>query len=171
MATETHVIVGASLAGASAAAALRKEGFDGRIVLIGEEAERPYERPELSKKYLRAEPDTDVHVHPADYYEGAGIELMTGRTVDGLDVSRREVRVAGEAISFDRLLLATGATPRRLDVPGGDLQGVVTLRTMGDADRIRERAADADRIVVVGGGWIGSEVAASLRQLGHDVAL
>ncbi|MFL5685804.1 MAG: NAD(P)/FAD-dependent oxidoreductase [Chloroflexota bacterium] len=171
MATETHVIVGASLAGASAAAALRKEGFDGRIVLIGEESERPYERPELSKTYLRGEAKKDVHVHASDYYTDNAIELLTGRRVERIDVDRREVRFGKERIRFDRLLIATGATPRRLDVPGGRLEGIETLRTMADADRIREQAEEADAIVVIGGGWIGSEVAASLRELGRDVTL
>src|ERR1043165_1134877 len=147
MTTETHVIVGASLAGASAAAALRKEGFDGRVVLIGEEAERPYERPELSKTYLRGEAKKDVHVHTAGFYDEHDIELLTGRPVDRLDVQRREVGIGGAPIRFDRLLLATGATPRRLDIPGGQLDGVMTLRTMADADLIRERAKDADGIV------------------------
>jgi 3-phenylpropionate/trans-cinnamate dioxygenase ferredoxin reductase component len=167
----THVIAGASFAGASAAAALRKEGFDGRIVLIGEEPEAPYERPELSKKYLRAEPDTDVRVHEAGFYERADIELLTGAKVDSIDVAGRAVTVGSERIAFDRLLLATGSTPRRPAIPGAGLENVLTLRTRHDADTIRERAAQADSVLVVGGGWIGSEVAASLRQLGHDVTL
>jgi len=171
MATKTHVIVGASLAGASAAAALRKEGFDGRIVLIGEERERPYERPELSKGYLRGEAGKDVFVHPESFYEEHGVELLTGTPVSELDVTKRQARLGDDRIGFDRLLLATGATPRRLVVPGSDLDGIVTLRTIDDADRIREQAAAADRIAVIGGGWIGSEVAASLRQLGHDVTM
>ena len=171
MAPNTHVIVGASLAGASAAAALRKDGFDGRIVLIGEETERPYERPELSKTYLRGEAKKDLHVHASDYYVDNGIELLTGRPVDGIDIGRREVRLGDERIPFDRLLLATGATPRRLELPGSQLEGIETLRTMADADRIRERAKDAVAIAVIGGGWIGSEVAASLREIGRDVTL
>jgi 3-phenylpropionate/trans-cinnamate dioxygenase ferredoxin reductase component len=167
----THVIVGASLAGASAAAALRKEGFDGRIVLIGEEPEVPYERPELSKKYLRGEPDTDIAVHEAGFYEAAGIELLIGAKVDSIDVGGRAVTSGSTRIGFDRLLLATGATPKRPAIPGADLENVLTLRTRHDADTIRERAAASESIAVVGGGWIGSEVAASLRQLGHDVSL
>lgn len=168
---QTFVIVGASLAGASAAAALRKEGFDGRIVLIGEEAERPYERPELSKKYLRAEPGTELAVHDPDFYAAADIELMTGLRVEAVDVHRREVRSVTLRFPFDRLLLTTGSTPRRLDVPGSDLDGVLTLRTQADSDRIRESASKAQDIVVVGGGWIGSEVAASLRQLDRSVTV
>ncbi|HKG57206.1 MAG TPA: FAD-dependent oxidoreductase [Candidatus Limnocylindrales bacterium] len=171
MTDQTHVIVGASLAGASAAAALRKQGFDGRIVLIGEEPERPYERPELSKKYLRGEPGTDVFVHPADFYANQDIQLVTGARVEHVDPRRHEVATARATYHYDRLLLATGTAPRALEVPGAELDGVVSLRTMRDADGIRERAQAAQSIVVVGGGWIGSEVAASLRQLGRDVAL
>jgi len=167
----TDVIVGASLAGASAAAALRKEGFDGRVVLIGEEDVRPYERPELSKKYLRGEPGTNVFVHAPGFYADAGIELMAGQRVTRIDPRRREVVAGGAAIRFDRLLLATGSRPRKLAVPGAELDGIMTLRTIDDADAIRVRALEAERIVVIGGGWIGSEVAASLRQLGRDVTL
>ena len=167
----TYVIVGASLAGGSAAAALRKEGFDGRIVLIGAEAEPPYERPELSKKYLRGEPDTDILVHKPGFYEDADIELVRGVTVDEIDVPSRTVGFGSDRMAFDRLLLATGSEPRRPTIPGAALPNVLTLRTKRDSDTIRERAIQADHIVVVGGGWIGSEVAASLRQLGRDVAL
>jgi len=171
MPTDPHVIVGASLAGASAAGALRKEGFDGRVVLIGEESERPYERPELSKTYLRGEDGKKLFVHPEGFYDENRIELLTGRAVDRLDVARREVHLGDERIGFDRLLLATGSRPRRLALPGSDLDGIVTLRTMADSDHIRERASKADAVAVIGGGWIGSEVVASLRQLGHDVTL
>ena len=171
MPRKTVLIVGASLAGASAAAALRKHGFDGRIVLVGEETEPPYERPELSKKYLRGEVDTPVLVNDQAFYTDAGIELMTGVHAQRLDVHRREVLTTDGTLRYDRLLLATGAAPRRLDVPGADLDGVLTLRTRGDADTIRSRALSARSVVVVGGGWIGSEVAASLRQLGRVVTL
>jgi 3-phenylpropionate/trans-cinnamate dioxygenase ferredoxin reductase subunit len=171
MPRQTVLIIGASLAGASAAAALRKHGFEGRIVLVGEEAEPPYERPELSKKYLRGEVDTPVLVHDEVFYAGAGIELLTGVHAQRLDVHRREVLTTDGTLRFDRLLLATGASPRRLEVPGADLDGVVTLRTRRDADTIRSRALSASSVVVVGGGWIGSEVAASLRQLGRAVTL
>jgi 3-phenylpropionate/trans-cinnamate dioxygenase ferredoxin reductase subunit len=166
---ETHVVVGASLAGANAAAALRKLGFDGRVVLIGDERERPYERPELSKRYLRGEPGGHIWVHEPDFYAEQRIEWLAERTVESIDVARREVVAGGEPFAFDRLLLATGATAHRLPVSGGDLEGITTLRTMAEADRLRELASAAHAIVVVGGGWIGSEVAASLRQLGHDV--
>jgi 3-phenylpropionate/trans-cinnamate dioxygenase ferredoxin reductase subunit len=171
MQKKTFVIVGASLAGASAAAALRKQGFDGRVVLIGEEGDRPYERPELSKKYLRGEIDAPVSVHDADFYAGADIELLSGERVDGFDPRTRELVTSRRTLRFDGLVLATGAVARRLAVPGAELDGIVTLRSVGDADAIRQRAAEADQIVVVGGGWIGSEVAASLRQLGRNVTL
>ena len=167
----THVIVGASLAGASAAAALRKEGFDGRIVLVGDEPERPYERPELSKRYLRGEPETELRVHEAAFYADADIELRIGQRVDAIDVAQRTVTVGSERIPYDRLLLATGASPKRPKIPGADLANVLTLRTRLDADTIRERAANAAAVAVIGGGWIGSEVAASLRQVGHEVTL
>ncbi|NJD28274.1 MAG: NAD(P)/FAD-dependent oxidoreductase [Chloroflexi bacterium] len=171
MPQQTHVIVGASLAGASAAAALRKRGFDGRIVLIGDEPHLPYERPELSKKYLRGEVETPVIVHDEAFYADSAIELLRGRRVTGLDLDARRVIIDAETIRFDRLLVGTGASPRPLGVPGEDLPGVHRLRTLEDADAIREAAARASGAVVVGGGWIGSEVAASLRQLGLDVAV
>ena len=168
---QQHVIIGGGLAGASAAAALRKEGFDGRVVLVADETKRPYERPELSKKYLRGAPGTDVFVHDPAFYTESDIELLTGRPVDAIDTNRRTVMIGTELVPFDRLLLATGARARQLAVPGAELDGVVTLRTIDDADRIRELAAAAEHIVVIGGGWIGSEVAASLRQLGRNVTL
>ena len=171
MQQQTHAIIGGGLAGASAAAALRKEGFDGRIVLVGEEGHRPYERPELSKKYLRAEPETDVFVHEPNFYADARIELLTGEPVTSIDPRAKTVAIGSNVIPFDRLLLATGAIPRRPRLPGADLDGVVTLRTIEDADAIRDRARAAGNVVVVGGGWIGSEVAASLRQLGANVTL
>jgi 3-phenylpropionate/trans-cinnamate dioxygenase ferredoxin reductase subunit len=181
----TFLIAGASLAGASAAAGLRKEGFDGGIVLVGEEDERPYERPELSKKYLRAEIEADeLYVHEAGFYEANGIEFRPSTRVQRIDrrAKRVELAAAGsnpgasagssaDSIAYDRLLLTTGAAPRRLAIPGADLEGVVTLRRRGDSDAIRSAAREADRVVVIGGGWIGAEVAASLRQLGSEVAL
>ncbi len=171
MPARTHVIVGASLAGATAAASLRTEGFDGRIVLIGEEAVLPYERPELSKGYLTGTGTKSLLVQPADAYTAADIDLRLGRAVERLDLPARQVVIDGETVRFDRLLLATGARPRRLTGRGTDLDGVLTLRTMADADDIRARALEATSIVVVGGGWIGSEVAASLRSMDLPVTL
>src|SRR5829696_1031245 len=167
---ETHVIVGAGLAGAKAAEALRDEGFDGPIVLIGEEPEQPYERPPLSKEYLRGEaPREKAHVHPEGFYAEHGVELRTATAVTGIDLAARAVELAGgERVAFDRLLLATGAEPRRLPVPGADLDGVHYLR---DADRLAARLRTGGSAVVIGGGWIGAEVAASARQQGLDVTI
>ncbi len=169
----THVIVGAGLAGAKAAEALREQGFGGRIVLIGDEHEQPYERPPLSKDYLRGEsPRSKTHVHPDGFYERYDIELRTGTVVDAVDTSTRDVALGGgERIGYDRLLLATGAEPRRMRTEGSDLDGVHYLRDLADADAIAERLSRGGRLVVVGGGWIGAEVAASARQKGLDVAL
>ncbi len=174
MATDqTFVIVGASLAGAKAAETLRAEGFDGRLVLIGEEAERPYERPMLSKEYLRGEkPAAKLYVHDEGFYADNGIELMTGTRVQSLDPGAHEITLAGGArMSYSRLLLSTGAAPRRLPLPGADLQGVAYLRAMGESDALRAAITAASRVVVIGAGWIGSEVAASARHLGAEVAI
>ena len=170
---QTHVIVGASLAGAKAAEALRDEGFDGRIVLIGSEAERPYERPPLSKDYLRGESERDkVYVHPESFYAERDIELQLGRTAVGLDTGTREVALDdGARVSYDRLLLATGSEPRRLSVPGAELDGVLYLRTVDDSDALRARLDAGGSLVVVGAGWIGCEVAASARQRGLEVTV
>jgi 3-phenylpropionate/trans-cinnamate dioxygenase ferredoxin reductase component len=171
--TRTQVIVGAGLAGAKAAEALREEGFDGPIVLIGQEPEQPYERPPLSKDYLRGEsPREKTHVHPAGYYAGHDIELRTGTAVERIDTAAREVALTGgERVGYHRLLLATGAEPRRLSVPGAELDGVHYLRDLHDADRLAERLDQGGRAVVVGGGWIGAEVAASARQKGLEVTI
>jgi 3-phenylpropionate/trans-cinnamate dioxygenase ferredoxin reductase subunit len=170
---QTHVIAGAALAGAKAAEALREEGFEGRIVLIGEEAEQPYERPPLSKDYLRGEaPRESARVHPESFYDDNSIELRTGVTVERIDVDARNLVLAGgELVAWDRLLLATGARPRRLAVPGADLEDVYYLRELRDADVLGARLREGGRAVVIGGGWIGCEVAASARQLGVEVAL
>jgi 3-phenylpropionate/trans-cinnamate dioxygenase ferredoxin reductase subunit len=174
MATDqTFVIVGASLAGAKAAETLRAEGFDGRVVLIGEEAERPYERPMLSKEYLRGEkPAAKLYVHDEGFYADNGIELMTGTRVQSLDPGAHEITLTGGArMSYSRLLLSTGAAPRRLPLPGADLSGVAYLRAMGESDALRAAITAASRVVVIGAGWIGSEVAASARHLGAQVAI
>jgi len=170
---ESFVIVGASLAGAKAAETLRAEGFDGRVVLIGEEPQRPYERPPLSKDYLRGEKGfEDAAVHPAGFYDEQGIELRTDTVATALDAAANEVILsAGERLRYDRLLLATGAAPRRLSVPGAELDGVRYLRNLGDADALRQVFIGSPQVVVIGAGWIGAEVAASARQLGAEVAV
>jgi 3-phenylpropionate/trans-cinnamate dioxygenase ferredoxin reductase subunit len=170
--SETHVIVGAALAGAKAAETLREEGFDGRVVLLGDEPERPYERPPLSKDYLRGETEREgPYVHPAGFYEENGIELRTEVTVTALDLAAREVVLGEERIAYTKLLLATGAEPRRLPVPGADLDGVHYLRSFGDSDALREAIERSGRVAVIGAGWIGAEVAASARQKGLEVTL
>jgi len=172
-AAQTFVIVGASLAGAKAAETLRTEGFDGRVVLIGEETERPYERPYLSKEYLRGDkPAAKLYVHDEGFYADNDIELLTGTRVESLDPGAREVTLSsGSTMAYSRLLLATGAAPRRLALPGADLPGVRYLREMADSDALRTAITAASRVVVIGAGWIGSEVAASARQLGAEVAI
>src|SRR5215211_189293 len=170
---QTFVIVGASLAGAKAAEALRARGFDGRIVLIGEEPARPYERPPLSKGYLTGEVGLDkVYVHDEGYYADQSIELHTSTVVTALDPEAHTVTLTGgEVIRYDKALVATGAAPRQLTVTGANLDGVHYLRTLGDADRLVAAAAGATSVAVIGAGWIGAEVAASLRQQGLPVAL
>ena len=170
---KTFVIVGASLAGAKAAETLRTEGFDGAVVLIGEETERPYERPMLSKEYLRGEKPADkLYVHDEGFYADNQIELLTGTRVVSVDPEAREVTLAdGSRMAYRRLLLSTGAAPRRLPLPGADLPGVRYLREMGDSDALRTAITAASRVVVIGAGWIGCEVAASARQLGAEVAI
>jgi 3-phenylpropionate/trans-cinnamate dioxygenase ferredoxin reductase subunit len=170
---QSFVIVGASLAGAKAAETLRSEGFDGAVVLVGEEQARPYERPPLSKDYLRGEKGFDAAaVHPEGFYQEHDIELRLGTTVSALDPGGRTVTTSeGEEIGYDRLLLATGSQVRRLSLPGADLEGVHYLRSVEDADRLRRAIAPGTEVAVIGAGWIGSEVAASARQLGAEVAL
>ncbi len=169
----TFVIVGASLAGATAAATLRSEGFDGRIALIGAEPLAPYERPPLSKEYLRGEqPLEDAFVRPPEWYAEQEIDARFGMRAVQIDVREREVVLAGgERIAFDRLLMATGSRNRSLDAPGAGLPGVFDLRHADDADRIKEAVGQGARVVCVGMGFIGAEVAASLRMLGNDVTV
>jgi 3-phenylpropionate/trans-cinnamate dioxygenase ferredoxin reductase component len=170
---QTFVIVGASLAGAKAAEKLRQEGFDGRVVLVGAEDERPYERPPLSKDYLRGEVGREkVYVHDEGFYAEHDIELRLGRTAERLDASGRELELDdGERLRYDRLLLATGAEPRRLSIPGAELDGVLYLRSVQDSDGLRARLDRGGAVVVVGAGWIGAEVAASARQRGLEVTV
>jgi 3-phenylpropionate/trans-cinnamate dioxygenase ferredoxin reductase subunit len=170
---QTFLIVGASLAGAKAAETLREEGFDGRVVLVGAEGQRPYERPPLSKDYVRGEAERErLYVHGESFYRDHDIELRLGRTAVDMDASLREVALDdGERLRYDRLLLATGAEPRRLAIPGGDLDGVYYLRSVEDADGLRERLDRGGTAVVIGAGWIGAEVAASARQRGLEVTV
>jgi 3-phenylpropionate/trans-cinnamate dioxygenase ferredoxin reductase component len=167
------VIVGASLAGAKAAETLRKEGFDGEVVLVGEETFRPYERPPLSKDLLRGDVGREkAYVHDESFYADNGIDLRLSCRVESIDVGARRVGLAGgEQVPYDSLLLATGAAPRRVSVPGADLAGVHYLRTLADSESLAAAVRSAGRVAVIGGGWIGSEVAASARQMGAEVSM
>lgn len=171
--TTQIVVVGAGLAGARAVETLRDEGFDGSVVLVGEEPVRPYERPPLSKDVLqRAKSADEVFVHDEDWYDTHDVDLRAGTRVTALDVDGRTVELGdGSALRYDRLLLATGSSARPLRVPGGDLPGVHRLRTLADAQDLDAALKSASRVVVVGSGWIGTEVAASARTLGRDVTL
>jgi len=171
MKRERIVIVGASLSGGTAAASLREGGFDGEIHLIGEESHLPYNRPPLSKGYLRGEERfADQLVHPEGTYAERDITLRLGRRAIGIDPQRKIVRLnGGEGIPYDRLVVTTGGRNRSLSVPGADLQGIFQLRTVEDCDRIRAAARPGSHAVVIGLGFIGSEVTASLRQLGVEV--
>ena len=173
MSTRTFVVVGASLAGARAVGELRERGFDGRIVLVGAEPELPYERPPLSKAYLQGESErTKMLVHDAEFYDEHEIELLLGTRVTHVDPDSRSVTLADDRrIAYDALLLSTGAEPRRLEVPGAGLEGIHYLRTVADCDALRAAIERGGHAAVVGAGWIGSEVAASIRQRGLDVTL
>ncbi len=167
----TFLVVGANLTGGAAVRTLRDEGYDGRITLVGEEPDHPYERPPLSKEVLRGErPFDSALLVPPEWYGEQEVELRLGERVTALDVADRSVTLAsGEALGYDRLLLATGARNRVLRVPGADLPGVFSLRTRSDAEAIRSAAAGSSKAVIVGAGFIGLEVAASLRTLGLEV--
>jgi NADPH-dependent 2,4-dienoyl-CoA reductase/sulfur reductase-like enzyme len=169
----TYLIVGASLAGAKAAETLRSEGFGGPVILLGTETERPYERPPLSKGYLLGKEDKSViYVHEEGWYAEHGVDLRPGVTVTSVDPAGRTVTTAdGESVGYDRLLLATGASPRRLDIPGAGREGVLYLRTVGDSERLAAAFRGAGRVVTVGAGWIGLEVTAAAREAGCEVTV
>jgi 3-phenylpropionate/trans-cinnamate dioxygenase ferredoxin reductase subunit len=167
----TFVIAGAGLAGAKAAETLRTEGFDGRIVLIGTETERPYERPPLSKGLLLGTAARDEpYVHPAGWYAEHKVELRSGDTVANIHRANHTVRIdSGDELHYDKLLLATGSAPRPLPVPGGET--ALTLRTFADSERIKNLIEPETSLVVIGAGWIGLEVAAFARQRGARVTV
>jgi 3-phenylpropionate/trans-cinnamate dioxygenase ferredoxin reductase component len=169
MATDaSYVIVGASLGGAKAAETIRAEGFDGPLIMIGSENELPYERPPLSKEYLRGKAERDsIFTHPRDWYADANIDLRLGTTVTGIDRAAHQVTLSdGNRLGYAKLLLTTGSSPRHLLVPGHDLEGVLYLRTVGDSERIKAAISEAARVAVIGGGWIGLEVTAAAREAG-----
>ncbi|MFG2935970.1 NAD(P)/FAD-dependent oxidoreductase [Streptomyces sp. NPDC048282] len=177
-ADQTFVIVGGGLAGAKAAETLRAEGFSGRVILICDERDHPYERPPLSKGFLLGKAERDsVFVHEPAWYAQHDIELHLGQTVDRIDRAARTVRFGddGTIVRYDKLLLVTGAEPRRLDIPGTDLAGVHHLRRLAHAERLKGVLAalgrDNGHLVIAGGGWIGLEVAAAARTYGAEVTV
>ncbi|MHB9861890.1 NAD(P)/FAD-dependent oxidoreductase [Streptomyces sp. YIM S03343] len=176
-ADQTFVIVGGGLAGAKAAETLRAEGFSGRVILICDERDHPYERPPLSKGYLLGKEARDsVYVHELAWYARNDIELHLGQTVAAVDRSARTVRFGdGTIVRYDKLLIATGSEPRRLDIPGTDLVGVHHLRRLAHAERLKSVLASLGRdnghLVIAGAGWIGLEVAAAAREYGAEVTV
>jgi 3-phenylpropionate/trans-cinnamate dioxygenase ferredoxin reductase subunit len=169
----TYVIAGASLAGAKAAQTLREEGFDGPLMLIGEEAERPYERPPLSKDYLlgKAERET-IYVHPPSWYTEHDVDLRLSARVTGVDPAAHDVILDdGSRVGYAKLLLATGSSARRLPVAGAEADSVLYLRRVADSDQIKAAFQAASRVVVIGAGWIGLETAAAARAAGVEVTV
>ena len=171
--SERVIIIGAGQAGAQAAQSLRQSGFDGDIVMVGDEAAPPYQRPPLSKAFLQGELEADrLFLRPPAFYEQQKIELKTGHRVVAIDRAAKSISTAaGENLSYDRLLLATGAPPRRLNCLGADLPGVHYLRTIADSLALRPALASGGRLVIVGAGYIGLEVAASARKAGLEVTV
>ena len=165
------VIIGASLAGATAALALREQGYEGQVVLIGKEEQRPYERPPLSKAILLGDAEEPDWVGETNDYADKDITLLFGTEATAIDRQRKVVAAGGAEYPYDKLLIATGSSPRRLDVPGADLDGILTLRTLDDSYAIRERLKPDTRLVIVGAGWIGCEVAAAARKHGASVTV
>ncbi|GAA3059161.1 FAD-dependent oxidoreductase [Streptomyces roseofulvus] len=176
-ADQTFVIVGGGLAGAKAAETLRAEGFNGRVILIGDERDHPYERPPLSKDYLLGKKDRDsALVHEPAWYAAHDVELRLGQTVTAVDRDAHTVRLGdGTVIHYDKLLLATGSEPRRLDIPGTGLAGVHHLRRLSHSERLRDElkalGRDNGHLVIAGAGWIGLEVAAAARTYGAEVTV
>jgi NADPH-dependent 2,4-dienoyl-CoA reductase/sulfur reductase-like enzyme len=168
----TFVIVGGGLAGAKAAEALRADGFDGEVVLFGSEPERPYERPPLSKGYLLGKEDREkAFVHSADWYDEHDVDLRSGVTVAMIDPAAHLVTFDGGTIAYDKLLLATGASARRIDIPGAGLGNVLYLRTLPESEALRAAFTPEARVVIIGSGWIGLEAAAAARTAGCSVTI
>ena len=169
----SFIIVGGGMAGAIAAQTLREEGFEGKITLLGQEPNAPYERPPLSKDYLQGKADRDsIFVHPEPWYAEHAVELSLDSAGTSLHPASRTVSTAtGGRLHYDKLLLATGSKPRRLDVPGADLDGVYYLRNVEDSDRLKIEFAQANRAVIIGAGWIGLETASAARAAGLEITL
>ena len=172
-ASETFVIVGAGLAGAKAAEALRAQGFDGPLVLLGDEPYRPYERPPLSKTYLAGAAERNsVFVHEPDWYARNRVSLRLDTALTSIDRGSHQVRLAGgDTLGYAKLLLATGARPRTLPIPGADAAWVHYLRRLDDAEALKQTLSSVSRLVVIGAGWIGLEVTAAARQAGAEVTI
>ncbi|MCG8312455.1 MAG: FAD-dependent oxidoreductase [Pseudomonadales bacterium] len=170
---QTCVIIGASHAGASLATAVRKEGWEGKIVVLGDESAMPYHRPPLSKALLNGEKQAnEIDIFKATVYEKANVEFQLGVHVESLDRSAKELTLtSGDKISYDKLALCTGARVRKLPIPGAELAGVHYLRTLDDALAIKAEVKEGNKAVIVGGGYIGLETAASLRKLGMEVTV
>jgi 3-phenylpropionate/trans-cinnamate dioxygenase ferredoxin reductase component len=170
---QQFVIVGANLAGGTAAMTLREEGFDGQIVLIGAEPHLPYERPPLSKEYLQGkQPFEDALLKPDSFYADHNIHTLLGVRATRIDPREQVVELEhGNRVPYHKVLVTTGVRNRRLRVPGADLDGIYDLRTVADADRIRGESIRGRRAVLVGMGFIGCEVAASLRHHGVEVTV
>ena len=167
------LIIGGGLASARAIKSYRERGGDGRIALLSRDDTLPYHRPPLSKRYLRGEAEAaDTLVEPEEFYAENDVEAMLGTAVRQVDTRERSVELDdGRRYAYERLVIASGAVPRQLRVPGCELPGVFTLRTLADATAIREAARERREALVVGAGFIGMEVAASLRRLGLEVTL
>ena len=168
----TFVIVGGGLAGAKAAETLRAEGFDGEVVLFGSEPDRPYERPPLSKGYLLGKEEREsAFVHPASWYAEHNVDLRTGVTVAMIDPAAHLVTFGGGTVGYDKLVLTTGASARRIDIPGAGLSNVLYLRTLPESEALRAAFTPEARVVIVGAGWIGLEAAAAARTAGSSVTV
>ena len=168
-----HLLIGGGIASAQCAAELRRRGADGSILLVGREQDPPYDRPPLSKDYLRGESErSDAYVHPPEWYDENSVELLTGKSVMSLDAEAKVAKLqGGEEVGFGSALLATGAMVNILRVDGAHLEGIHYLRAFGNADAIRKDVADAEHVVLVGASYIGAEVAASLVEMGKRCTL
>lgn len=165
------VIVGAGHAGVQAAASLREEGYDGPVILIGDENELPYHKPPLSKTFIKDQQAKPQPLRGEAFYTGSAIDYRPGLRVERIDVAGRRLEISGGVLPFDRLILATGARPRLLPLPGSKLSGVVSLRSLSDARLIRELSAQSEEVVILGGGFIGLEIAATLTAAGRKVTV